>query len=81
MLASGLFDVFGTTIGVMIGLCAVALVLLGLIALGDGSRRTGARTALAGAVLLAIALWLVGWVLQLGTGHAFFLSTLGKLMR
>ena len=53
-------DVFEIVIGVLLALTGLGIVLMGLIAVAAGTWKRGGLGAIAGAVLTAIGLWLVG---------------------
>ena len=59
-LAASFGDVFGTIVGVLLGLAGLSTALMCLLALGDGAIRRGTAGLVAGLALLATGLWLIG---------------------
>jgi hypothetical protein len=57
---TGIADVFGPALGIVLGLLGAALVVLGTIAASERAYRSGLTTALVGAGFVVLAMWLVG---------------------
>ena len=58
--AASFGDVFGTIVGVLLGLAGLSTALMCLLALGDGAIRRGTAGLVAGLLLLALGLRLIG---------------------
>ena len=57
---AALGDVLGMIFGVMLGLCGIAVMLLGILACVDRAWKHGLLSTLGGAACLAAGLWLFG---------------------
>jgi len=57
---AGFADFFTVVVGVLCSLSGLGIALMGLIAVADRRARRGGLGALAGFLLLALGLWLVG---------------------
>ena len=60
MIVAGFMDVFSIVIGVIVTLTGMALVLLGMIAMGEKAYKQGSITTLVALGLIALGLWLIG---------------------
>jgi hypothetical protein len=62
LLATGALDVIGTILGLLLSMTGLALGYMGISAVAEGAPRPGLLGLAAGLLLLAVGLWLAGFL-------------------